>query len=76
MKNLNIVVLVILAKLQYSSADIKCTLKEGVSQALNKVSDVAIKGIRFHGGRTKGNMQLFECTCDDDDVSKFLNYFE
>ena len=50
-------------------ANIKCALKEGVNTALNKISDRALKGLKFDGGRTKGNMQLFECTCEDDDVS-------
>ena len=53
-----------------SQADIKCDLKSGtVDSAYNKVGDAALKGIKFHDDRNKGNMRLFECTCDDDDVS-------
>ena len=52
-----------------SQADIKCDLKSGtVDSAYNKVGDAALKGIKFHDDRNKGNMRLFECTCDDDDV--------
>jgi len=51
-----------------SQADIKCDLKSGtVDSAYNKVGDAALKGIKFHDDRNKGNMRLFECTCDDDD---------
>ena len=53
-----------------SQADIKCDLKSGtVDSAYNKVGDAALKGIKFHDDRNSGNMRLFECTCDDDDVS-------
>ena len=57
-----------------SQADIKCDLKSGtVDSAYNKVGDAALKGIKFHDDRNKGNMRLFECTCDDDDVrNKYL----
>ena len=53
-----------------SQADIKCDLKSGtVDSAYNKVGEAALKGIKFHDDRNSGNMRLFECTCDDDDVS-------
>ncbi len=57
--------------LPIAKANIECALKTGVDQAYNKVGDAALKGIKFHDGRTKGNMNLFECTCSDDDVSIF-----
>ena len=40
-----------------------------MDSAYNKVGDAALKGIKFHDDRNSGNMRLFECTCDDDDVS-------
>lgn len=52
-----------------SEANIKCTLKTGVSESYNKVGEAALKGIKYHAGRSRGNMNLFECTCDSDDVS-------
>ena len=60
-----------------SQADIKCDLKSGtVDSAYNKVGEAALKGIKFHDDRNSGNMRLFECTCDDDDVRYlFFVYF-
>ena len=52
-----------------TQAEIKCELKSGnVNSAYNKVGEAALKGIKFHDGRNKNNMKLFQCTCKDDDV--------
>lgn len=64
--NPSLAFLAILA-IKISKADIDCTLKSGVDQAYNKISDAAIKGLKFHEGRNRGNMNLFECTCSGDD---------
>ena len=56
-----------------TQADIKCDLySSNVDSAFNKVGEAALKGIRYHDQRNKDNMRLFECTCEDDDVSLFF----
>ena len=63
-------ILVVLLCLAYvTQAEIKCELKSGtVNSASYKVGDAALKGIKFHDGRNKNNMKLFQCTCKEDDV--------
>ena len=63
-------ILVVLLCLAYvTQAEIKCELKSGkVNYASYNVGEAALKGIRFHDGRNKNNMQLFQCTCKEDDV--------
>ena len=52
-----------------TQAEIKCELKSGnVDSAFNKVGEAALKGIKFRDGGNKNNMQLFQCTCKEDDV--------
>ena len=60
----------ILSSVILTSADLKCEIKNGVDQAMHKISDQAAKGLHFSGGRTKGYMRVLQCRCKDDDVSK------
>ena len=60
----------ILSSVILTSADLKCEIKNGVDQAMRKISDQATKGLHFSGGRTKGYMRVLQCRCKDDDVSK------
>lgn len=54
---------------KYSEGVIKCELKSGISQAYINVGDKAIQGLKFHSGRSRGSMNMFQCFCDDNDVS-------
>ena len=61
--------MVLLCLAYVTQAEIKCELKSGtVNSASYKVGDAALKGIKFHDGRDKNNMKLFQCTCKEDDV--------
>ena len=50
-------------------AEMKCELKsENVNSAYNKVGEAALKGIKYHDGRNKNSMKVFQCKCEEDDV--------
>jgi hypothetical protein len=72
MKTFLVGFLLICLTAKYSQGAINCELKSGVSQAYNKVGEAALRGMKFHGGRTKNNMHLFQCTCGDDNVSSLI----
>ena len=69
MKLLRLFALLLLA-IKNGQSDIVCVLKTGVGSAYNKVGPAALKGIYFHNNRNSQNMDLMECHCNDDDVSK------
>jgi len=60
-----------------TQAEIKCELKSGnVNSAYNKVGEAALKGIKYHDGRNKNSMRLFQCTCKEDDELFDDSYIE
>ena len=62
--------IIIFSGILYTAADLKCELKKDVDRAYNKLSDIAIKGLNLaYGKSTEGSLQVFQCRCEDDDVS-------
>jgi len=66
----------ILSSVILTSADLKCEIKNGVDQAMHKISDQAAKGLHFSGGRTKGYMRVLQCRCKDDDETFKDNFVD
>ena len=67
--NTNFIITILCTSIVYTAAELKCEIKKGIDPAYVKISDAATKGIQYHDGRTKGNMQLFQCKCDENNVS-------
>ena len=67
--NKNFVIIILCSVVYYTAAELKCDIKKGIDTAKNKISDAATKGLQYHDGRNKGNMQIFECTCEENFVS-------
>ena len=67
--NKNFVIIILCSVVYYTAAELKCDIKKGIDTTKNKISDAATKGLQYHDGRTRRNMQLFECKCEENFVS-------